>query len=386
MSSDTAPASAVTERRLPRASIPLARQGPTGLTFTADEVGGDRLFEGVIIREGVFMPGLGNPEGDRIFFDRDFLKRLAPTGEGKRVDLDHSRALEDEVGVMQQLRMDADEERLRAALVLQRKRPRFMDAIGFVEGRLQAKQVPNLSIEIINLVMRPATTPEEKAKWDFAMIDATLDGIAILAQGACSDKDGCGIGLAAKQAGFTVLALQGSDNKEATTMCDQKELVASLQAKVKALEDADTQKTAALTATKTELAAVTTARDTLKAAADEREREDREDLTTALKEALPTGTDIKAIVGENPTTQALAVALKALQHAPKPAAPAKGGVSLGRATIAGRPAPAQGADRAARLLALRRNVGLPEKSGLPASMQRNTDALLATAAEAAPAE
>lgn len=384
MTGGTAPASAVTERRFPRVSIPIPHG--VGLTFTADEVGGDRQFDGVIIREGVFTPGLGNPEGDRIWFGRDFISRLAATGEGKKIDLDHSPALEDEVGVMQQLRMDADGERLRATLVLQRKRPRYMDAIGFVEGRLQAKQVPNLSIEITNLVMRPAKDAGEKAKWDFAIIDATLEGVAILAAGACSDKDGCGIGLAAKQAGFTVLALQGVDTKETTThMCDQKELVASLQADKKALEDRLSKETAALTAAKNDIAAVTTARDSLKAAADQREKEDREDLTNALKEALPTGTDIEGIVGKEPTVASLAVALKAIQHAPKPpAAPAK--VGLGRATQPGRPAASPPADRAARVLALRAKVGLPEKSNLPASMQRNTDALLATAAEAATTE
>lgn len=351
---------------------------------------GDRDFPGVIIREGVYVPGIGNPKGERIHFSREFLARIAPTGEGKRVDLDHSDAKEDEVGFMHDLAMD--EANLRAVLTVQQARPRFADAVAFVDGRLALGKVPNVSIELENIVTRPAKTAAEKAMWDHDAIDATLEGVAILPEGACSDKAGCGIGLAAEKAGFTVLALQGIDNKEdEQPMCDQKDLVASLQADKKALEERLKEKDTALTAVtkerdeeKAAKASLTKERDTLKATADAREKEDREDLTAALKEALPDGTDLESIVGKEPTVQALSVALKTIGAQPKPrtpqgGAPAAGGQRLGRHTAAN---PRSGdnaaptADRTARVLALRKRVGLPEKSPLPAKMQRNSDARL----------
>ncbi|MCA1811451.1 MAG: phage scaffolding protein [Halobacteriales archaeon] len=372
----------MTERRLTRVSL-LVPQAPWPDMALGAEADGERVFPAVIIREGVYVPGIGNPNGERFFLSKEFLAKVAPSGEGKRVDLDHSDKPEDEVGVMRQVGME--EAAMRANLHLQANRPRFADAISFVEGRLKAKRVPNVSIELENIVTRPAKTPEEKAAWDHAAIDATMEGVAILPLGACSDKAGCGIGLAAKQAGFTVLALQGGDNRKDKPMCNDPNMVVSLQAEKKALEDRLKEKETALAEAKAQTTTLTNERDTLKATAAEREKQDIEDLTEAVKDALPQGTELATVVGDKPTVASLTVALKALTIA-KPApsgGDGKPAVRLGGRTTAPstRSDAPSGADRDARVKALRLKHGLPEKSNLPPSMRRNSEARLLAQAE-----
>jgi len=373
-------AEATTQRRLSIRAI--------ALTFVPDEIGGDRQFDAVILREGVFQPGIGNPDGERIFFPREVLVRMAPGGEGKPVNLEHKKTVLDEVGILTQLRMDDEGVRLRANLVLQQKRPRYTDAIGFIEARQAAGLVPNVSVELDAVVLAPAATPEEKALWDFRVVDAVLTGCAILPNGACSDSAGCGIGLAALTAGFQVLALQGIDAKEMTPMCDQKELVASLQAKVTALEaNALKQTTEHATALAAEAAKATA----LTAQVAEFEKADLEALQEAVEAAAPKGTDVKALLGEKPSKAEMLVALKAFKAAPKApaAADVTPGLGLGRHTAAVTRGPTgqrtttvSGKDAEARKAALAqryKSLGLaaPDKSKVPAALQRNTDRILA---------
>ena len=361
------------------------------LTTNVEQHSHPRAYQAVIIREGVFVPGLGNAGAKRFFFPRTTLARMAPTGEGKTVNLEHSRTVADEVGILQSVKMDVDEVRMRAELILQPHRPRYTDAFGFIEGRLAAKQVPNVSIEVIDIITRPAEpgASYNGQPYDEVIVDAILDGCAILPLGACSDKQGCGIGLEAHQQ-FPVLAFQplGAEPDDATNQetndhmdnppkgapagasgtpagcgCGNAPTLAGLQAKV-------TELTTALEAKTSE---ATTLAEQVKGY----EAAELQALQEAVSAAAPSGTDIKTIVGAQPTKAALTAVLAAFQAA-KPKDDAKG-FSAGRKTQAGarddKDATAVAPNKD-HLTAMRAKLGLAEKTKLPASMQRNTGKLL----------
>lgn len=368
---------------------------PLSLTFIGEEAGVGRRYECVALVEGVYQPGLGNPAGSRIFFPAEVIKRLAPTLDGKPVNLQHSHDMNDEVGVVETPFMDADGKRLRCTVFLQQMRPRYMDAIGFVESRKDAGLVPNVSVEFTQQMYREAM-PNERNAFDKALVDGSFAGIAILPQGACNDGAGCGIGLAAPAAKapcthgcLPVLALQGigQHDKERTNMGDTPNGgvvglcpadAAALQARATALE-ADLNKTKlALSAKEQEVVALTKQVEGYETA-------ERLALTEALTRTLPAGTDMKSVVGENPSVGDLMLALKTAE-ALKPDLGLAEGASGGRKTA--NPARDNGAAngdlalakaKETHLLALRAKYGLKEakESKLPRAMQRNTDRILA---------
>lgn len=360
------------------ATKPLTRASLPGVSLTivpVDEGATPRPYQAVILKEGTFVPGLGNPNAIRYFFPRETLAAMAASGNGKAVNLEHVRTVENEVGVMQDVHMDGDGIRLRADVILQPQRPRFPDALGFIEGRLKAGQVPNVSVEVIDILTRPA--PREQAHlYDEVIVQATLDGLAILPVGACSDKDGCGIGLTAHA--FPVLVPfggrdttkenpenmadppKGASGGAAPCGCGGAPDIATLQAKVKELE--------------AELAAKTTEATSLAAKVQGYEAAEVQALTEAVQAHAPPGTDIKSIVGPEPTKASLTAALKAFQAAK----PAGDGLGMGGRKTAP-PARKEGESVVPNkdaLLALRAKYGLPEKSALPPALAKNSAKVL----------
>lgn len=169
-------------------------RAPLALTLVVDASGNqDRVYQAVLLKPGVYMPGIGGG-GDRIFFPADVLERLAPSLEGKPVNLEHSTDLADEVGFTRNVRWQ--DGAIRGDIVLQAKRPKFTEAVGFVDGRLAIKQVPNVSVEFRAPVYVAAQNPGELAAYDKRLVDAKeFQGTAVLSRGACSQDAGCGIGL-----------------------------------------------------------------------------------------------------------------------------------------------------------------------------------------------
>lgn len=164
----------------------------------------DRVYPATVLKPGVYVPGIGNGDQKRIYFPLEFLERRHASMDGKKVDLEHSTTIEDEVGFARNPRMEGD--KMRADLVLQATRARFIDALAFVEGRIAAKQVPEVSVEIVKFVLRDATPDEHRLLGaTHVLVDGEFDGVAILTKGACSAEAGCGIGL--EQQRSAVLAL-----------------------------------------------------------------------------------------------------------------------------------------------------------------------------------
>jgi hypothetical protein len=354
--------------------------------LTGSALADGSAYPAVILREGIYVPGIGNRDGKRILFRRAILAKLAETGEGKKVDLDHSKKEEDIVGAMTALTVD--EASLRATLNLEAKRGRYDDAVKFIEGRAKGGGVANVSVELDNVVTQ-ANKKGDKFQgqaWDEEVVDATLEGVAILPQGACSDKDGCGIGMSHAHftgrndaATITVLALQGiGQHKENPTMCDKHD--EALQARVTALEADLTKEKNAHEETKKSLGQKDTELVSLREQVGKFEKQELDDLAEAVKALAPKGVELSALVGEKPTKATLTVALRSLEAA-KPKGDEKT-VAMGRASASGRQE--QGTDKAAhqaRVEAARKRFGLAEKSNLPASMQRNTERLLEAHAE-----
>lgn len=165
-----------------------------GFGLLVEDVNHDRVHGGVSIRAGIYIPGMGNPARSRIRIRPEVLKAIASTWKGKKIDLEHSQDLEDEVGFIQDSYYSPDVQGIRKQLRLQATRPRFLDAVGFISGRLAAGQVPELSVEFENIVLRAADA-REKAFFDLDLVGAVGAGVALVTRGACGAPDGCGIGM-----------------------------------------------------------------------------------------------------------------------------------------------------------------------------------------------
>ncbi len=159
------------------------------------------VFRVAVIRPGVYTPGGGPSTGERIRVTEEFIRNAAPTLEGKPVNLEHSRTIQDEVGYHQNVLVEEDDEGvvLRADIVLQPNRPRYDDAVSFIQSRLEAGSVPEYSMEFphASAVFRPASD----AGADLELVDGEFAGGALVTEGACGAEDGCGVGLEANTEG-----------------------------------------------------------------------------------------------------------------------------------------------------------------------------------------
>lgn len=285
---------------------------------------GDRVYDAKVITGGVFMSGLpapGAPVGARVRIRSEVIDRRHQTMDGKRIDLEHSDQLIDEVGFARRPVMN--DGALRAQIVLQQARPKFTEALGFVEGRLQAKQVPNVSAEFGRPVFREAT-PEEKPFFDLDLVDfEAFEGIALVSQGACRPGNGdCGIGLKGHASSLLLMGAthkpralsQDADvsgsrdsnmpgDEEAKKQAEKNQL--DLTARVAELEACRVKNELALKARDEELLA-------LKKAQAERDEQDRLSLLAQVKDAAPEGMDLK-FLGDKPTKEHLVLALAAIK-------------------------------------------------------------------------
>lgn len=358
---------------------------------SASITGEDQVFRATVIRAGVFTPGLGNPDGLRVHFSKEFLAENYQDLEGQKVDLEHLQDIENEVGFMRDVRFDG--ERVTADLVIQSDRPRFADAVGFINGRKESGLVPNVSVELENVEFVEA--PEGETEWDLSLTKATFTGVAILTKGACSDSDGCGIGLShykssaegadtdADKASVTVLALTDSDGDSQTKgepMPNENESGGPCQCQDG--KDTDT------TALKAELASAKSALEAMQAeAATLREQvmayadAEREATLEAVTAAAPEGTDLKEVLGVEPTEadlRTLEVALSAFRASGLN----KVGLSGGRHTATGkrdRNDLGSGEDHLARM---RKRLGFEGKAPvLPKTFRTNSPHLFKEATE-----
>lgn len=357
-------------------------KGPLGLAqLVAEQAQADRVYDAALIRPGVYVPGFGPHAGKRVRFSAAFLQAIAATGEKKRLAFDtHDAGGVHEIGIIRGVHWQPDEKggAIRAQLLVQSIRPRFTDAIGFIEGRSRVGLTPNVSVEVLNPVVRAAETPEEQAEFDFDMIGGELDGAAVLPTGSCDEQRGCGIGLAADRSG---LCAPGQQCPGASGQCplnpaasggstapqgqgetppmdkpkDQGGAGPGGDAGTQALQQLLHQErerantaTAELKSARAELEQAKKDRTALENTIQEFEKAEVQALTEALEEVIPEGVDVKEIVGEKPTKGELRVALMAYANASErlglqAQAPGKG-KRLGLNAGAGRVTDAEGRD------------------------------------------
>lgn len=282
---------------------------------------GDRVYDAKMITGGVFTSGLGPNAGVRVRIRSEVIDRRHPTMEGKRVNLEHSDQIMDEVGFARRPVMN--EGSLRGQIVLQQARPKFTDALGFVEGRLQAKQVPNVSVEFGKPVFREATL-EEKPFFDLDLVDfEQFEGVALVSQGACRPGNGdCGIGLKGHASSLLLMGathkpralsqpdhVSGSRDSHMSAEEDAKKQAEKnqldLTARVAELEACRAKNELALKARDEELLA-------LKKAQADRDEQERLSLLAQVKDAAPEGMDLK-FLGDKPTREHLVLALAAIK-------------------------------------------------------------------------
>lgn len=375
----------------------------------------ERVYEGVAIRQGVYIPGVGNPLRLRVRMRAEVLRAIAPSGKGKKVDIEHLQDMENEVGYIRDSYYAPDKLGIRQQLGLQPTRPRFTDAIGFVEGRLQAGLVPELSIELENMVL-VAADPRDKAFFDLDLVGATIAGVALVSKGACGSRDGCGIGLSfAEDLNANTNPSNPIDPvtpfRDSSMPCDANcvtkhaELIA---AKAKAEEDklaafkARDEALAAQKGVEQKLGEATTTSTSLKTEleATKTQLKERDGVIqgykdaekTALLEALqlhaPKTADLKQVLGleakqdlKEAPIPVIEVALKAFKsHGSKPAAPDGGGRRTIPTARDGSPFDAQkflDAKREAMGLSAPDAQGNPKPTkALPRALQKNTAALM----------
>lgn len=250
-------------------------------------------YEGVALREGVFTPGIGNPDGERVRITRAFIERYAASMEGKHFDLDHSTAKADMVGEVVKAWLD-EEGALRVALRINDEAPKAKVARERIEAIIAADGTPNLSVEILGAIAAPLPKGEaDGATVELVMADG-FDGVALVEVGACSDLHGCGIGLNGGE---------GLDGSEEPSMSESEKCGCGNAGLVEAK--------AALTSLEAEKAKMQERIEALEGQVSAYEAQEVDALQTAVKESLPEGVELKDVVGEDPSKEDLEVALRA---------------------------------------------------------------------------
>lgn len=128
--------------------------------------------------------------GEDIFFPIDELSIGSPSMEGQPLNLDHSHAVEDEVGFVRGAHMDGAT--LRGEAVLTPGTAKYATAKAFIENRLAAGKPPEVSVGVYLEIH------EEKMKDGSTRLVArnlAFDHLALVSRGACSPEAGCGVGM-----------------------------------------------------------------------------------------------------------------------------------------------------------------------------------------------
>lgn len=145
-------------------------------TATAPENGNEFLVT-MLVGDGTY---------NGVFVPTDELARAASSMDKNPVNLDHSAAIEDEVGFVRQAQMF--ERALKGILVLNPATAKFTTAKSYIMNRLAAGTPPEVSVGFF------ADIEENNQGLPIAR-NITFDHLALVSRGACSPADGCGIGL-----------------------------------------------------------------------------------------------------------------------------------------------------------------------------------------------
>lgn len=175
-------------------------QGSTGGLAEA------RSFHATMLRPGIYVPGVGNPDGRRIRIGADFIRRRGPTMEGKKVDMEHGQGPNDVAGHVEGVA--TPKSALTGDVVIEPDKPAFARASEHIDAHVKAKTVPNVSVEIDHEKMEPG----DGKSFDQDLVDGTFEGLGLVQRGACSDQEGCGIGMNAQVGTLRLMFSAGAED------------------------------------------------------------------------------------------------------------------------------------------------------------------------------
>lgn len=141
--------------------------------------------------EAVFLTAGAQPVSgyaDGLVFLAEELQRGAASMNGQPVNINHSRAVEDEVGFVKPDSVRVVDGKLRGTIVLNPSTAKFAVAKAFIENRQRANKAPEVSVGVTYL-------EEMLGNGTVLARDIAFDHLALVTRGACSPERGCGVGL-----------------------------------------------------------------------------------------------------------------------------------------------------------------------------------------------
>jgi len=163
-----------------------------------------KLFSG--FDRATMIVGDGTYNG--IYFPAEELEKAYKTWENQPVNLDHSERTEDEVGFIKEVVYDTINKRITARPFINDLAPKAAIAAGFINGRLAAGTIPEVSIGV--WVDREEET-DDNGDVRFTARNLQGDHLALVTRGACSPDDGCGIGMSKKEPMHTSVTIHFED-------------------------------------------------------------------------------------------------------------------------------------------------------------------------------
>lgn len=152
-----------------------------GHLFAAKEAEPNEFLVSMLVGDGTY---------NGLFCPTDEIAKGAATMAGNPLNLDHSLAVEDEVGFVRTAQMFG--KALKGAVVLNPKTAKFAVASAYIENRLAAGKPPEVSVGFW-------CDAEEDDEGRLVASNIQFDHLALVSRGACSPADGCGVGLARKE-------------------------------------------------------------------------------------------------------------------------------------------------------------------------------------------
>jgi len=138
---------------------------------------------------------LGDSVLNGIFFPSSEIEKAYMSWDRQPINLDHSDKVEDIVGFISEPMYDKNEKKLSVKLVIDNNMPKSNIANGYINSRLFAERIPQVSVGVW---MDRIRLDDDVKRTDGAIFEArnlSGDHLAIVSHGACSPQMGCGIGL-----------------------------------------------------------------------------------------------------------------------------------------------------------------------------------------------
>jgi hypothetical protein len=130
-----------------------------------------------------------------IYFPKSVLEKCYKSFDKQPININHSDKVEDIVGHIAEPRFDSNKITVRP--VLHENTVKYNVAQGFINSRIRANAVPEVSVGI--WVDKTFIDEEERENYPnnaiFVASNGEGDHLSLVTRGACSPEDGCGIGL-----------------------------------------------------------------------------------------------------------------------------------------------------------------------------------------------